>query len=711
MKLRAGLLLAAVLCFAGTFTTSAQLRSDTLTIKQLQYVPDDSLNAGKQNSLYVGDTVTVTGIVIAAPRISPGGPLLFALGNANTMYIVDENGGAWSGLNVRASDSVASASTLLTAVDTGFVVRITGVVTQYFSTTQFELGKVASWNADRQVEVLDTKPRRPEPTEIKITDLVNGDPKAFIPASQQWEGAYVVIKDASVGTVTKNTSTGRYTWTVTDGKGNSIGVYDQSVYFRGGSQGFDPNWAPPPAGTQLTSIRGVITSSGQGIVIAPIYPGDIVLGSFPPTIRGLKRDIGIPTSSQEVTVTATVETARPGGSIATAELEYGQGATSLGKVTMTWDATSKLATGKIPAQADGAVIWYTLKATDDKNESALYPAAGAKARPFFIVRNGATRIRDIQYTPYSDGAPGCLDATVSVRGTVVSAADSTSLSLVYLMDDTAPWSGIMVRGDAAIRALALGEDVTVSGKVAEGYSSATNGNTAIIDATVVTKHGTAAVPAPVNLTTGAFRSGVVTDGTPDAEQWEGMLVRFATLTVTARNADAPAGSNFGEFLVTDGSGDMRVDDFGSWKKVYTTDSSKTTLTLLKEGTRLASLTGIMFFNFGNYKLEPRNAGDFDGVTGISYTPASPARATLHASYPNPVAAGSVATLRFETAETGSASLALFDALGRRVVTLFEGETRPGQYSVPFNTASLAPGVYHYQLLAGSALLRGSLIIR
>ena len=376
------ILLAAAACCLSPRAT-AQITPLKLTIQQVQQVHPDTLAAGYaigtttaiercQYSPHLGDTVEISGTVIAAPRLSVGGPLLFALGNANTMYIMDENGGAWSGINVRASDSAASASTLITAVDTGFVVKITGVVTQYFSTTQFEVGKVAAWNADVQVEILDTKPKRPEPTEIVLTDLVNGDPKTSTVMSQQWEGVYAVIKNVKVGTVTKSTSTGRYTWTVTDGT-NSIGVYDQSVYFRGGSQGLDPNWAPPAPGTDLSFIRGVITSSGQGIVIAPIYPGDIELGSFPPIIKNVQRSIAIPTSAQSVTVTADVEDTNPGGTIQEVTLTYGSGGTAIGTLPMAYNGTTFSATADIPAQPDGSVIWYSLAAKDNNNETAQYP--------------------------------------------------------------------------------------------------------------------------------------------------------------------------------------------------------------------------------------------------------------------------------------------------------------------------------------------------
>jgi predicted extracellular nuclease len=213
----------AVLALVATDRTSAQITSDTLTIRQIQEIHPDSLAAKKYNSPYTGDTVTVTGVVVAAPRISPGGPMLFALGNAATIYIADPAGGPWTGLNLRASDTVASAGTLITAVDTGYVIRVTGVVTQYFTTTQFDIGKIASWNADVQVEILDQLPSRPAPNQIQISNLVAGDPLTGTAEGQQWEGAYVSIKNASVGTLSTNPSTGRHTWTITDGNGNSIG--------------------------------------------------------------------------------------------------------------------------------------------------------------------------------------------------------------------------------------------------------------------------------------------------------------------------------------------------------------------------------------------------------------------------------------------------------------------------------------------------------
>ncbi|MFZ1731888.1 MAG: T9SS type A sorting domain-containing protein [Bacteroidota bacterium] len=603
------ILSAIMLCLFAAMPARAQIKSDTLTIQQIQEVDPDSLAAGILTSPRVGDTVTVTGVVYAAPRSSPGGSPLFALGNAFALYIMDENGGAWSGLNVRASDSLAADAILVTAIDTGYVVRLTGVVTQYYSTTQFEIGIAGGWNADALVEIIDDLGHRPDPTKIEISDLVNGGPLTGIASGQQWEGAYVVIEGASVGSVTQNTSTGRYTWTITDGQGNSIGVYDQSVYFRGGSQGFDPTWAPPAPGTTLSAIRGVISSSGQGIVIAPIYPGDIALGSFPPIISNLMRDIVIPTSTDLVTVSCDVEDSNPDGSITMVNLVWGvhDNGTDVeqGQVTMTYDAVSKSAVGQIPAQADASIVWYYIQATDNDNETVAFPGDIVSGKPFYIVHDGGLRISDITYTPYKNGNSGAIGGVVTIRGTVIGGA--ADLGMTFIQDDTAPWSGLMLRGDASITGLVTGQDVTVTGTVEERYNV-----TALRSATLTEDHGMVTTPAPVDLTTGIFENLIVKDGNLWAEQWEGMLTIFNSLSVASSNADAPSG-NFGEVLVNDGSGDMRIDDNGTWKTVYTNDPLQTDKTFLAVGTTIESVTGVMYFSFTYYKLEPRTAADFVNV--------------------------------------------------------------------------------------------------
>ncbi len=69
-----------------------------------------------------------------------------------------------------------------------------------------------------------------------------------------------------------------------------------------------------------------------------------------------------------------------------------------------------------------------------------------------------------------------------------------------------------------------------------------------------------------------------------------------------------------------------------------------------------------------------------------------------ANAPNPF--GTATTLQFSLPEAGTATLAVFDALGRRVATLIDGPMAAGPHEVRWAVADAAPGVYIVRLQAG-----------
>ena len=71
---------------------------------------------------------------------------------------------------------------------------------------------------------------------------------------------------------------------------------------------------------------------------------------------------------------------------------------------------------------------------------------------------------------------------------------------------------------------------------------------------------------------------------------------------------------------------------------------------------------------------------------------------LHPSYPNPFNPST--TMQYSVAATGHVLLRVFDVTGREVATLEEGIREPGRYSVVWDAADLAGGVYFYRLTAG-----------
>lgn len=72
---------------------------------------------------------------------------------------------------------------------------------------------------------------------------------------------------------------------------------------------------------------------------------------------------------------------------------------------------------------------------------------------------------------------------------------------------------------------------------------------------------------------------------------------------------------------------------------------------------------------------------------------------LSQNYPNPFNPST--TIKYSIAAAGIVTLKIFDILGREVSTLVNEEKPAGIYEVNFNAASLASGVYFYQLKAGS----------
>jgi beta-lactamase superfamily II metal-dependent hydrolase len=85
-------------------------------------------------------------------------------------------------------------------------------------------------------------------------------------------------------------------------------------------------------------------------------------------------------------------------------------------------------------------------------------------------------------------------------------------------------------------------------------------------------------------------------------------------------------------------------------------------------------------------------GDF--TTGISevHTPTS---FTLQQNYPNPFNPST--TISYSLPERAYITLSVYNQLGQKVSTLFNGDKEAGQYSVTWNAGNMASGTYFYDL--------------
>ena len=83
---------------------------------------------------------------------------------------------------------------------------------------------------------------------------------------------------------------------------------------------------------------------------------------------------------------------------------------------------------------------------------------------------------------------------------------------------------------------------------------------------------------------------------------------------------------------------------------------------------------------------------------------------LHPAFPNPSSGG--ATIRFELGQPGDVELAVFDVLGRKVMTLVDGAQSVGPHTVRVDAGQLSSGTYIYRLTtAAGAQTRRLTVVR
>jgi len=191
-------------------------------------------------------------------------------------------------------------------------------------------------------------------------------------------------------------------------------------------------------------------------------------------------------------------------------------------------------------------------------------------------------IHDIQYTTDPSGDSPLAGQTVATGGIVSALIPGTSGGYC-IQSGTGPWSGVFVFD--VTNTPAIGDSVTMVAAVAE-Y----NGKTELtgIASWVVVSSGNNVTPFEVAT------------GDVSLEPLESVLVRVVHASCTV----APSGATFGKYNVNDGTGDCVIG-----KVIYTTTPAPVV-------GGVYNITGVDWYDFGEYNILPRVATDVELATGI-----------------------------------------------------------------------------------------------
>jgi len=638
---------------------AATMSAQVVTIQQIQTVSATDLGNCVDSSSLKGKTVTVRGVVVTSGNLSRQTSTGCTALNSRNIWI--QNGtGAFSGLDIFGSCSAATSIDLRDLL-AGDSVEITGKVEEFqgeseiIPSTGSGVVSVKTLASNRPVRI----------NKINLSDLNDNLKQNKLPTGEKWEGTFVQVDNLTVVSVDPFSSNSRVSFYVSDASGNLMNVSDRFVVQKLPAGG--GTFTAPNVGDKLSYVRGIILhsrngctgSTGRGYEIHPFDTSHYRFESAAPSITLPIRNLIAPTATNTVNVSSTVTSAR---GIKKVSLFYaiGVGNNTYQEVAMT--AVGNLFTGTIPAQADGSFVKYYVSAEDNTAPTRISsnPAVptGVSNPLFYRVRAAGLQIFDVQYTPYTNGNSGYLDMEVTVTGTVIASAEADNLGFVFIQQEgTSGWGGLQVTQNATLSTLKINDKVTVTGTVKENF-----GVTTLTNVSTVNKIGTGSINA-IKLSPSVFTKYDFAGN----EQYENMLITLANDTgkvrVVRKNADLTG--NNAEYRVgvdiNDPNAGTRViagrvsgtSAYSSLNVSYVNDSiwatrdgiMKVNPIVVKVGTFMDSVKGVMFFSFSNFKLMPRNNKDFFKISIEKIDTLSILTATIPGAsvnlYPNPVTSGHI----------------------------------------------------------------------
>lgn len=661
-----------LLLFALLFSISLGLQGQAVVPMDSLQIPVDLVNCN-DTSIFFGDTVTVYGVAVM-----DGG--LAQVSSGRNIWI-QSGAGPWSGLDVFGNSGTVIAPTDILDINAGDSVAITGYMDEYFGESEIVPISAIKLGTNKTVHL----------NTVDVCDLNDGQQNNNLADGEQWEGTFVEVKDVTVISVGFFSGGNRVSFTVQDQNGCVVNISDRFLVQRLPANA--GTFVPPTVGDFFCSIKGVLTHSlnncntatGRGYEINPFDSTHYEICSAAPSIFGVTRSPVCPGSTDSISFSCDI---LDSDGVTGAQLYYATGAnctSAYTSIAMT-NTSGSIYQASIPPQSDGTFIKYYISATDTANNVGENPTVTNGSDPrFFKVNDNGCTISDIQFVPscFNSDASGYRGLTVTVDGVVTASAEPNNLATVFIQEENKiDWAGIMATGSTTLANLKVGDKVEVTGDVEESFFL-----TRLENISTINPLGTGTINPvvfkPQDLTTYDFATN---------EQFESMLVSLADLNggpliVVQQSADLTF--NFAEYRVghdefdpVNGTrvqaGRQTTSSIASNNVSYINDSIwiidggalLVDPCIVHEGTKFDTISGILYYSFGNYKVLPRNNDDYVGGFADSCPGAVAVIPPLADSrlvvYPNP--AQDQLNLDYDFNRTVSGIIEMRDLMGRLVKT-------------------------------------------
>ncbi len=627
-----------------------------MSIRQIQEVP-----VGRDSSFYAGDTVRVSGVVVA-------GTGLYYAGAGVTFYMQNTGGGPWSGI-MAYNPSATGFPTLIP----GDSISCTARISEY------------GWNGPPfcTMTELDILPGtfqfhsfgNPEPPALVTTAAMLDSTNNSDSLGEQFEGVYCRVNEVTVDSVIVYSNTS--TWICHDTTGHQFMVREAS----------DSISFLPTVGMTFAYVQGVIYHRFGNYNLQPRYMRDMQLPTGAPIISNVYHSPANPinagpTDADSVAIYANIV---DNDSVTNAWLRYRFNLGSWQTVVMNRGSNNYWSFRFPPLPANYRVDYY-IKAQDISGDTSRSPdQAPISFYQFRVQQPREMTIAQSKIDSDNNFEPDMMDSAVTLTGIATSYNFSTTRTDFYMQDATAGIS-VVFFGTPMVN-ISIGDSVRATGTIDQYY-----GKTQLV-------------------ANRASRIQILANNRP-----------FDTLWVTCSQLGENVGeANEGRLAMVDPAN--IVDDPDPWPLLGVSATMTITDVTGSAALRIDRSTNIPGQNrpvgpqkivgvigqydldrpySGGYQLMPRMYADFTNSTDIDDHALLPDATTLHQNYPNPFNPST--TISYHLARPSDVSIKIYDIMGRVVFDFHRDDAPAGAHTFVWDGNDndgrpLASGIYFYKMSA------------